>query len=44
MIVHIAFAFLLASCPKWEGTLNKTRLSPIAKALKDKLLIKDDSS
>lgn len=37
MIVHIVLAFLLASCPKWEGTLNKTRLSPIAKALKNKL-------
>lgn len=34
MIVHIMLAFLLASCPKWEGTLNKTRLSPIAKALR----------
>ncbi len=37
MIVHIVLAFLLASCPKWEGTLNKTRLSPIAKALKNRL-------
>ena len=44
MIVHIMLAFLLASCPKWEGTLNKTRLSPIAKALKNKLPAKDDSS
>ena len=43
MIVHIVLAFLLASCPKWEGTLNKTRLSPISKALKNKLPVKDDS-
>lgn len=44
MIVHIALAFLLASCPKWDGTLNKTRLSPIAKALKGKPPAKTDSS
>ena len=43
MVVHIALAFLLASCPKWEGTLNKTRLTPIAKALKKKLPGKDGS-
>lgn len=36
MLVHIVLAYLLATCPKWEGTLNKTRLSPIAQALKDK--------
>jgi hypothetical protein len=33
MVVHIAFATLLAQAPRWEGTLSHTRLSPIAKAL-----------
>lgn len=41
MIVHIVLAFLLASSPKWQGTLNKTRLSPIAKALRETLAGKD---
>lgn len=44
MIVHIVLAFLLAGSPKWEGTLNKTRLSPIAKALRARLPGKDGSS
>lgn len=34
MIVHVGFARLLASAPRWEGTLSHTRLSPIAKALR----------
>jgi len=33
MIVHEAFATILASLPRHEGTLGKMRLSPIAKAL-----------
>ncbi len=33
MMVHAAFATLLASAPRFEGTLSKLRLSPIAKAL-----------
>jgi len=34
MIVHAAFATLLASAPRREGTLGQMRLSPIAKALR----------
>jgi len=37
MVVHAAFATLLASLPRWDGTLGKLRLTPIAKALKEKL-------
>lgn len=37
MIVHAGFATLLASCPRYEGTLSRTRLSPIAEALHRKL-------
>lgn len=33
MIVHVAFATLLAAAPRREGTLGKTRLGPIQKAL-----------
>ena len=33
MIVHEAFATVLASLPRREGTLGKMRLSPIAKAI-----------
>jgi hypothetical protein len=33
MIVHAAFATVLASAPRREGTLGKMRLSPIARAL-----------
>lgn len=33
MVVHAAFATLLASAPRREGTLGKMKLSPIAKAL-----------
>ncbi len=33
MLVHVGLATLLAACPRWEGTLGQTRLSPIAKAL-----------
>ena len=35
MVVHAAFATLLASMPRREGTLGKMRLSPIAKALRE---------
>jgi Transposase DDE domain/Transposase domain (DUF772) len=35
MVVHAAFATLLASAPRYEGTLGKMRLSPIAQALRD---------
>lgn len=33
MVVHAAFATLLARAPRWEGTLGHTKLSPIARAL-----------
>jgi hypothetical protein len=33
MVVHAAFATLLARAPRREGTLGQTKLSPIAKAL-----------
>lgn len=33
MLVHAAFATLLARAPRWEGTLCQTRLGPIQKAL-----------
>ena len=35
LIVHAAFASLLASTPRREGTLGKLRLSPIQKALRE---------
>ena len=35
MIVHAAFAMLLAAAPRREGTLGKLRLSPIQKALRE---------
>jgi len=34
MVVHAAFATLLAAAPRHEGTLGKMSLSPIAKALR----------
>ncbi len=37
MVVHLAFATLLAAAPRPEGTLGKMHLSPIAKALRQKL-------
>lgn len=36
LVVHAAFATLLAMAPRWEGTLGQTKLSPIAKALHGK--------
>jgi hypothetical protein len=33
MVVHETFAVLLASAPRWEGTLSQTKLTPIARAL-----------
>jgi hypothetical protein len=36
MVVHAAFATLLAMAPRWEGRLGQTRLSPIAQALHGK--------
>ena len=36
MAVHAAFATLLASAPRREGTLGKVALSPIAEALRSK--------
>jgi hypothetical protein len=36
MAVHAAFATLLAQAPRWEGTLGKVRLGPIAAALRAK--------
>jgi len=37
MVVHVGLATLLAACPRWEGTLGQTRLSPIAEALREKM-------
>lgn len=37
LVVHAAFATLLASAPRIEATLGKINLSPIAKALREKL-------
>lgn len=37
MVVHAAFATVLAAAPRYEGTLGKMSLSPIAKALRAKL-------
>jgi hypothetical protein len=39
MLVHAGLATLLAACPRWEGTLGQTRLSPIAEALRAQLNI-----
>jgi len=36
MLVHVGLATLLAACPRREGTLGQTRLSPIAEALRAK--------
>ena len=37
MLVHAAFATLLAATPRREGTLGRMRLSPIAKALHQRI-------
>jgi hypothetical protein len=37
MLVHAAFATLLAAAPRREGTLGKMRLSPIAKVLHERI-------
>jgi hypothetical protein len=37
LVVHAAFATLLASAPRHEGTPGKMRLSPIAKALHERI-------
>jgi len=37
LIVHAGFATLLATSPRWEGTLSKMRLSPVAKMLRAQL-------
>jgi hypothetical protein len=37
LVVHAAFATLLAAAPRHEGTLGQTKLGPIAKALHGKL-------
>ena len=37
MLVHVGLATLLAACPRWEGTLGQTRLSPIAEALQERI-------
>lgn len=37
MVVHLAFATLLAASPRREGTLGKMHLGPIAQALREKL-------
>jgi hypothetical protein len=37
MLVHVGLATLLAACPRREGTLGQTRLSPIAEALQARI-------
>ncbi|MFO7533843.1 MAG: hypothetical protein R6W93_15400 [Candidatus Limnocylindrales bacterium] len=37
LVVHAAFATLLAMAPRREGTLGQTKLSPIAEALHGKV-------
>ena len=44
MAVHAAFATLLASAPRREGTLGQTGLSPIAQALRAKTGAKQPQS
>lgn len=39
MVVHAAFATLLASAPRREGTLGQVRLGPIAEALRAKAAV-----
>jgi hypothetical protein len=34
MVVHAAFATLLAQAPRWEGTLGQLKLGPLQKALR----------
>lgn len=38
MVVHAAFATVLAAAPRREGTLGRMRLSPVAQALRQKLI------
>ena len=33
LVVHVGLGLLLASAPRWEGRLGRTRLGPIAEAL-----------
>lgn len=37
MVVHLAFATLLAQAERYEGTFGKMKLSPIAKSLRDRI-------
>jgi hypothetical protein len=39
LVVHLGLATLLARAPRWEGTLSRTRLGPIQKALSRPLRI-----
>jgi Transposase DDE domain/Transposase domain (DUF772) len=43
LAVHAAFATLLASAPRREGTLGKIRLSPIAEALRAKAKVQTEA-
>jgi hypothetical protein len=43
MVIHAAFATLLASAPRREGTLGKIGLSPIAEALRAKAKVKTEA-
>lgn len=43
MVVHAAFATLLAKAPRYEGSLSKTTLSPIAKQLETLIATKPES-
>jgi hypothetical protein len=35
LVVHLVFATSLANAPRREGTLSKTGLGPVAKALRE---------
>ena len=37
MLAHAAFATVLATAPRWEGTLSRTSITPIAQALSQQL-------
>jgi len=37
MVAHVGLAIVLASAPRWEGTLGKTRLNAVAKALRERV-------
>ena len=44
MVVHLAFATLLAQAERYEGTYGKMKLSPITKALRELLRVSAPAS